>query len=203
VRKNKLHLWLFISTTLLILTYLFFNLVFSSIPNNANQTWATLYATDDTIAELGDASHIVEITPDTILQIGETDTVFGLKVTLSNVGFISQEENTDPNHPREYWFVDFSVENISSGILYGIHPVVNTQLQYIIDGTYIWEMPDEYQCTPEIEFLSNGLQPNTSFQCRFIYSVPLDERSLFWVYTRTDIGADDSYEERYLVFRIR
>ena len=100
--------------------------------NSANQTWATLQATDDTLVELGDGSHTVEIDPDTILQVGETAKVFDLKVTLADIGFFSKEENTGPNHSRENWCVDFTVENTSSRILCGIHPVVNTQIQYIL-----------------------------------------------------------------------
>ena len=199
MRKNKLHLLLFISIPLLFLVYLSCSLLSSITANGANSTLAT----DEVIVELGDGSHTVEINPETILEIGETGSVFRLKVTLINVGFISKFENGDPNHPQENWFVDFSVENISSEILYGIHPVVNTQLQYIINGNYIWDMPEEYQCSPEIQILGSGFQPNTSFKCHFIYSVPSDERNLYWVYIRTDNGEDGSYEERYLVYQIR
>lgn len=200
MKKSKLPLYVFISIIFLILVYISYGLFSFSNSNNAVQVWNTLYSRDETIVEFGDGSHVRDINPNTVLQLGESDTVFGWKVTVSNAGFISYAENVAGEY--EYWFVEFSVESIASKIQYGIHPVVNTQLQYLQNDQsdyYYWLMPEEYQCAPEIEIIAKGLQPFTSFQCRFTYLVPSDERDLYWVFYDTELSPEGSYEERYLV----
>ncbi|MCP5016589.1 MAG: hypothetical protein GY938_15200 [Ketobacter sp.] len=177
--------------------------MFQILEKSWDNQLATMIATDDSIAAFGDGAHAVEITPDDTLRIGETDTVFGIEITLDDAGFVETVENTYPE--SEYWFVEFTGRSISNEIQYGINPKIEAQLQYLQSQSkfYNWEHEKFEQSKCKYKNTSEGFEPGASFHCRFVYLVPSDERNLYWIYARTDNGADGSYEERYIVFQIR
>jgi len=186
---------------LIIFAFISVSLVFRSFTNSWDSQLATLIATDDSIAAFGDGAHAVPIDPDNILSIGESSPIFGIEIALDNAGFIKSAENVSGSW--EYWFVEFSGKSIVDEIQYGINPNVEAQLQYLHGNSYVWSL-DEFelrQCN--YGNVVKGFEPGDSFQCRFTYLVPADERNLYWVYARTDNGTDGAYEERYAVFQIR
>ena len=164
---------------------------------------ATLMATDDSVVELGDGAHTIPITPDSSLQIGDTGTVFDIEITVDSAGFVENIENSYPE--SEYWFVEFTVSNMSDEIQYGINPNVETRVQYLHlkSNAYIREYEEFDKSKCDYQTALDGFEPGTASHCRFIYVVPSDERNLYWIYARTDIDTNNSYEERYIVFQIR
>jgi hypothetical protein len=187
---------------MLILMLISISLVFQSFERSWNNQLATMIATDDSISAFGDDAHAIPITPDNVLKVLESGTVFGLEITLDNAGHFMSAENVIPGK-WEYWFVEFSVKSISGEIQYGINPGVDAQLQYLQDGFYVWVLDefDQKQCNNDN--VLDGFELGEFFHCRFIYLVPADERNLYWVYAMTGTGEDGSYEERYVVFQIR
>jgi hypothetical protein len=176
------------------------SLVFRNVSNNFDNQLATLIATDDSITAPGDGAHAVSINPDEVLLIGDTDTVFGIEITLDKAGFIKTAENYLGNW--EYWFVEFTGKRVIDKIQYGVNPIIDSQLQYWEGNNYIWIPDDHEQQQCNFDHVADGFEMGESFHCRLVYFVPSDERSLYWVYARTD-SVDGSYEERYVVFQIR
>jgi hypothetical protein len=182
------------------------SLVFQSISNNWNSgDWdnqlTTLIATDDSITAPGDGAHAVPINTEDIIEIGDTSILFDVEITLDNAGFVKSIENTSGNW--DYWFVEFTGKSLSDQIQYGVNPRVDSQLQYLHGGNYIWEFDKSEQSQCDDKQVLDGFETGESFHCRLIYMVPADERNLYWVYARTDNVADGEYEERYVVFQIR
>jgi hypothetical protein len=184
----------------IILAYISVSLVFRSASNSWHNQLATLIATDDSITAPGDGAHAVSINPDEVLNVGDSSTVFGVEITLDNAGFIKSAENY--LEKMDYWFIEFTGKSVSDSIQYGVNPGVESQLQYLHGNDYIW-IPDDYgqgQCN--YDNVIDGFEMGETFHCRLVYLVPADERSLYWVYARTD-SVDGSYEERFVVFQIR
>jgi hypothetical protein len=201
-KKSNVGQWLVIGCgCLIIFAYLSVSLVFRSISNDWNNQLATLIATDDSITAPGDGAHAVPINANDVLEIGETSAVFGVEITLDNAGFIKSAENTSGKW--DYWFVEFTGKSISEELQYGVNPEVESQLQYLHSNNYIWGFHEFEQSQCDAGHVLDGFETGESFHCRLIYVVPADERNLYWVYKRTDNVADDSYEERYVVFQIR
>ncbi len=182
---------------LLIVAFISASLVIQSITKNWYSQTATLMATDNSIAELGDGDHTVPVNPENVLQVGEKSIVFGVEITLNNAGYMRAVENTSGTW--DYWFVEFTGKNISEEIQYGVNPGVASQLQYLQNGNYIWVYDRQSNCDPVIDSFEIG----ESFRCRLIYMVPADERNLYWVYKSTDLVVDGYFEERSAVFQIR
>ena len=164
---------------------------------------ATLIATDDSIRAFGDGAHTIPITPEDSLKIGEIDTVFDIEITVNDAGFVGAIKNSYPE--SEYWFVEFTVRNISDQVQYGINPKVDAQLQYLLPESNFYsreyEDPERSKCNSQTT--SEGFDSSASIHCHFVYVVPSGESSLYWIYARTATGADNSYEERYVSFQIR
>ena len=186
---------------LLLVAYISINLVSKSISKSWDSQLATLIATDDSITAPGDGAHAVSINPDDILKVGETSVVFGVEITLDNAGFIKSVENTSGKW--DYWFVEFTGKSIADEIQYGVNPRVDSQLQYLQNGNYIWDLDEFEQSQCDDEHVIDGFEMGDSFHCRLIYVVPADERNLYWVYKRIGSGDDSSYEERFVAFQIR
>ena len=163
---------------------------------------ATRIAAGDNISAFGDDAHAVPIVPENVLKVGETSSVFGIEITLNNAGFLKPADKSYVDE-MEYWFVEFTGKSTSNEIQYGINPGVESQLQYLQNGSYIWDLDEFKQRVCDYENMTEGLDPNESFHCHFIYLVPADERNIYWVYSRIDNGVDGSYEERSVVFQIR
>jgi hypothetical protein len=178
-----------------------FNYVFQKWENNVEIGLATLIATDNSIVAPGDAAHSIPITPESALNIGNSANIFGIKIKLTNAGYLKNADNMEGE--REHWFVDFTIENIESEIPKSINPVVESQIQYLLDDVYVWEVSKVEYCVPDLRSLSAGLAPGESIQCRFSYLVPSDERNLYWMYAMDGIGTNGSWEERFAVFNIR
>lgn len=157
---------------------------------------ATLIATDGSIAAFGDDAHAVPVTPEAVIPIGKSATVEGLRVTVLEAGEIN--DTTGLGITAEgylYWFVHFTIENASNEMKY-IHPIVDTQMQYNVNGNSIWEPNHKGECIPSLE---NGVPPlaaGDKFDCHLIYDVPLDYQPIYWVYTGTGIEAPAVFQVR-------
>jgi len=201
-KKPSIAQWLVLGCgALLVVTCISVSLIFRSVSKNWDNQLATLIATNDNIAAFGDGSHPVSISPNDVLKIGETSTVFGVEITLDNAGFAKSAEYTSGQ--KDYWFVEFTGKSISDEIQYGVNPVVESQLQYLQNGNYILALDEFEQRQCDYGHVIDGLETGESFHCRLFYLVPADERNLYWVYARTDNVADGSYEERSVAFQIR
>ena len=171
-------------------------------PVEANNTRATLSATDSSIAEqLGDAAHAHEPSPESALLQGESATIYGITITLVDAHFAGRP--TDWLGEWDYWMIECSVSNASSQLRYGLHPIVNSQVEYSSGGTFVWELPQVYYCTPSIERIGQGLEPGASFRCWLIYAAPANVSHVFWTYEVTGIGPDGNFEEGYIAFLVQ
>lgn len=145
---------------------------------------------------MGDGSYVVSLTPEAAISVGQSAIVDQLHVTVTH--FEKVEDTTSLSITPEnhlYWSIDFTLENVSDKEKYP-HPLVDSQLQYIVNGQYIWETERYGNCMPSVKDGIPPLAPEAKFECKLIYFVPDDEQPVYWVYTST------GYEE-YVVFRVR
>jgi hypothetical protein len=206
-KKTSAAQWFTLSCGgLIILALISTGLVFQSISRNwDSDNWdnqlATLIATDNSITAPGDGAHAVPINTNDVLEIGETGVIFNIEITLDNAAFIKSAENV--SGAWEYWAVEFSGKSLSDAIEYGVNPSFDSQVQYLQGFNYIWNSDESGQSQCDDEQVMDGFEIGEAFHCRLIYVVPADERNLYWVYTRTDLVADECCEERYVFFQIR
>jgi len=67
---------------------------------------------------------------------------------------------------------------------------------------YIWALDDFEQRQCNYGHVTDGFEDGESFHCRFVYLVPADDQSIYWVYARYAL-IDGSYIERFVAFQIR
>jgi hypothetical protein len=183
---------------LILLAYACITLVLSSETARWERALATLLAANDNSMAPEDGAHAVLINPEDVRLIGETSTLFGLEITLNNASYKKPAESDTENF--EYWYVEFTVKNISSEIQYGINPGVEAQLQFNSQD-FILDEFDKREC--DSTNWSVGLQPGGTFHCRFVYLVPATEQNLFWVYDHTGYIEIGGFEESFAAFQIR
>ncbi len=156
----------------------------------------TASATDPSVENMGDDAHAVPITPEAALSIGQSASIDGLRVTVTGTGIgRGRQGQFLPSTDYMYFEMKYTVENTSAIVRYP-NPPVDSQLQYMEGGVFLWKVGQEKDCSPS---LKNGVRPLASsgkYECRSLYIVSKDEQPLYWVYFSRD-------RESCVVFRIR
>jgi hypothetical protein len=171
------------------------NSIFKPISNDEfNKGLATLMATNPNIVAFGDGAHAVPITPQAAVPVGQLSTLEDLRVIVSHAGAAEDTAGlriTPEDHL--YWVVEFTIENISAETIY-LHPIVDSQMQYLVHGEFNWKPNQEGDCVPTVRNGVPPLAPKAKFDCKLLYLVPRDNQPLYWVFER-----DGSYQ----VFQVR
>ncbi len=198
-RPRKLFIQFIIGCLVLLILGMFvFSFVLQQQEDNWNKQLATIIATDSRVAAFGDDAHAIPITPEAALPIGESTVIGEIRVTVTSSAEATDITEIGPTPIGHlYWRVDFSVENLSDEQI-NIHPIVDSQMQYLVNGHYIWQPSQSGDCLPSLKEGVPALEPHSKFECSLIYPAPNDSQPLYWVYI--DVAVD---RELYAIFQVR
>ncbi len=147
----------------------------------------SIAASDPNNVAFGDGAHAVPITATTVLSVGQSANLDSLRITVINANEVTYEKKTADGVPATvegyvFWEVHFTIENISNNEKWP-NPSVDSQLQYVVNGANTWIPEDEGICTPSITKSVPTLEPGAKFDCTFIYHVPQNNLSAYWVFS--------------------